>query len=162
METSKRRREKVYREGDWFGVPLPDGRYAPGLVAREGRDVVFLGYFFGPATTELPTLDRLRELTANDTVLVGRLGDLGLEAGELPILMHAENWNPADWPMPMFGHVDVVDANQGLGRTFDESEISPLTTETPISVDRAKSLFPSYLHGDVALAIRLSRILDGL
>ena len=36
-----------YREGDWFAVPLRDGGYAAGLIARANPKGVLLGYFFG-------------------------------------------------------------------------------------------------------------------
>lgn len=37
-----------YREGSRFAVPLRQGGYAVGLVARVNPRGVLLGYFFGP------------------------------------------------------------------------------------------------------------------
>src|SRR5262249_58700798 len=50
-----------YREGDWFAVPLGDGRYVLGRIARHHRATV-LGYFFKPAYDHVPTLDEIGDL----------------------------------------------------------------------------------------------------
>jgi hypothetical protein len=44
-----------YREGDWFAVPLRDGGYAVGLVARMDNRGGVLGYFFGPRRDDVPS-----------------------------------------------------------------------------------------------------------
>lgn len=51
-----------YREGDWLGVPLREGGYAVGLVARANPDGVLLGYFFGPRRMEVPMLGDVKNL----------------------------------------------------------------------------------------------------
>jgi hypothetical protein len=43
-------------EGDGFAVPLRDGGYAIGVVARMDRKGSVLGYFFGPRYDEPPKL----------------------------------------------------------------------------------------------------------
>jgi hypothetical protein len=43
-----------YREGDWFAVPLRNGGFAVGLVARANPKAALLGYFFGPKTKGYP------------------------------------------------------------------------------------------------------------
>ena len=51
MAKEKRR----YEEGDWFAVPLQNGGYSLGLVARADGEGGVLGYFFGPRREQLPT-----------------------------------------------------------------------------------------------------------
>ncbi len=68
-----------YREGDWFAVPLQDGDYAVGLVARCPRGgKVFLGYFFGPRRKRMPNLKDLQGLTAEDALLSHQILPLAL------------------------------------------------------------------------------------
>jgi hypothetical protein len=60
-----------YGEGDWFAVPLDEGGFCVGVVARANRSGVLLGYFFGPKRLDVPTLAELTALKAGDAVLVG-------------------------------------------------------------------------------------------
>lgn len=92
-----------YREGTWFALPLRDGGYAAGLVARAapaGR--IILAYLFGPRRSTLPTLDELARLRAADALRHLRTGDLGLINGGWPILGQAQFWDRQAWPMPPF------------------------------------------------------------
>jgi hypothetical protein len=92
-----------YREGTWFGVPLRQGGFAVGVVARttaEGK--VILAYFFGPRRTTVPALAELERLKPGDAIRVVRVGDLSLIRGEWPIIGEAASWKRSDWPMPPF------------------------------------------------------------
>lgn len=91
-----------YREGDWFAVPLREGGYAIGLVARANRDGVLLGYFFGPRRDALPSLADAQGLAPDDAVLVGKFGHLGLKQGKWLVLGRLEEWSRDAWPMPAF------------------------------------------------------------
>lgn len=96
-----------YSEGDVFGVPLDDGEWALGVVARaapRGREL--LGYFFGPKRAELP--DEVPELRPEDAVAVERFGDLGLVEGSWPILGAHPAWRREEWRMPPFRRTDDV------------------------------------------------------
>lgn len=97
------RRKLSYKEGTWFGVPLHDGGYSVGLVARaDGRGSI-LGYFFGSEQRNLITLDDVTAFGPEDAVLVTVFGDLGLLKGVWPIIGQAKDWSRSDWPMPLFG-----------------------------------------------------------
>ncbi len=92
-----------YREGTWFGVPLRQGGFAVGLVARattEGK--VILCYFFGPRRTAVPPLAEVERLKPSGTIRVVRVGDLSLIRDEWPIIGQAASWKRSDWPMPPF------------------------------------------------------------
>lgn len=92
-----------YCEGTWFGVPLRQGGFAVGVVARattEGK--VILCYFFGPRLTVVPELAELDRLRPHEAVRVVRVGDLSLIRGEWPIIGKTISWKRSDWPMPPF------------------------------------------------------------
>jgi hypothetical protein len=89
-----------YREGDWFAVPLRDGGFAVGLVARANPGVVLLGYFFGPMRSEVPKLEDLAGLQPGDAVLIGMFGHLAIVQGKWPLLGRLDGWDRRDWPTP--------------------------------------------------------------
>jgi len=90
-------------EGGWFAVPLPkEAGFAPGVIARTEprQDGIVLCYLFAPCGRSEPVLDQVRELRADDAVLVQKLG--GLESG-WPRLGRAPGWDRGAWPLPEFG-----------------------------------------------------------
>jgi hypothetical protein len=100
-----------YREGDWFAVPLGQGGYALGVVARTSTMGVLLGYFFAPRRAELPTLEDVSTLAAEKAIWITRLDDRGLrgrsQSGrEWPIIGRLADWDRKAWPMPVFGRID--------------------------------------------------------
>jgi len=102
-----------YGEGDWFAVPLRDGGFATGVIARANPHGVLFGYFFGPKRRELPTTRDLTGLSATTAILVARFGHLGLKDGKWPLIESARDWNRADWPIPTFGRFEDLS-----GRAF--------------------------------------------
>ncbi len=105
---------KNYREGDWFAVPLRDGGFAAGVVARANRQAALLGYFFGPRRDRIPSVDELSQVGANDAVLIGMFSDLGLLDGTWPLVGRITGWDRRDWPMPVF-----VRHEELTGRSFN-------------------------------------------
>ena len=97
-----RQQNLTYEQGTWFGVPLKQGGYALGLVARCGEAGEALGYFFGPPQAELPDLSLMSQNTADLAILCCRFGDLGLIEQKWPIIGRAPVWDPAIWPVPKF------------------------------------------------------------
>jgi hypothetical protein len=92
-----------YREGTWFAVPLRQGGFAVGLVARAtAKGKVVLCYFFGPRHRAVPLLGELGPLKPSDAIRVVRVGDLSLIRGEWPIIGQTALWKRSDWPMPPF------------------------------------------------------------
>lgn len=102
-----------YSEGDWFAVPLRDGGYGLGVIARANAGGVLLGYFFGPRRREVPALDDVKDLTPEEAVLVRKVGHLGITGGSWPILGRLEDWNRDAWPMPVFVRYEEL-----TGRSF--------------------------------------------
>jgi Immunity protein 26 len=102
-----------YQEGDWFAVPLREGGFAIGVVARSNPKAALLGYFFGPRRHEAPQLEEAANLRPEDAVLVGKFGHLGLTQGKWPILGQLNGWDRTKWPMPVFVRYEEL-----TGRTF--------------------------------------------
>jgi hypothetical protein len=121
-----------YGEGDWFAVPLREGGYAVGVVARANPKAALLGYFFGPLCAEIPSLDDAADLKAGDAVLIGKFGHLGITQGKWPILGRLEDWDRAAWPMPV-----LVRYEELTGRSFkvfyDDDDPNMLVREEQVA-----------------------------
>lgn len=102
-----------YREGDWFAVPLRDGGYAVGAIARANPGGVLLGYFFGPRRPGVPGLEDVAGLEPGDAVLVRKFGHLGIVQGRWPLLGQVDGWDRREWPMPVFVRYEEL-----TGRSF--------------------------------------------
>jgi hypothetical protein len=102
-----------YREGDWFAVPLRDGGFGVGVIARANPKAVLLGYFFGPRRSEVPSLDDVAVLKPGDAVLVRKFGHLGIVEGKWPLLGRLDDWDRRDWPTPVFVRYEEL-----TGRSF--------------------------------------------
>ncbi len=71
-----------YSEGCVFLVPLREGGYARGVVARAApQGKVLFGYFFGPRIDSVGKI-ALEDLVPGNEVLRVRFGDLGLIEGK--------------------------------------------------------------------------------
>ncbi|GAB7189965.1 hypothetical protein NUM3379_06710 [Kineococcus sp. NUM-3379] len=90
--------------GDVFGVPLPGGGYAVGLIARVSRQHrgILLGFFFGPRRSELPAVDGFLPGSPDDAVLVCMFGGRLIRQGTWPKLGRLEGWEPHQWEVTRF------------------------------------------------------------
>ncbi len=152
-------RKKIYREGDWFAVPLKEGGYAIGLVARADRSPTVLGYFFGPRLETVPSTEETKGLVPEKAILIRRFGNPGLQDGEWPILAHTDLWQREDWPMPDFGHIDTVNRERAFKRRYDENRLNVMISEFPIMVQESIKMPEDGLSGHISLIIWLSKLL---
>jgi len=91
-----------YREGDIFVVPLRNGGFSVGVIARSPKDgKVLLGYFFRVRSEWSPNMT-LPKLEPKDAVKVARFGDLAIIKGNWRIIGRVPEWNRAEWKMPKF------------------------------------------------------------
>ena len=120
-----------YREGDWFAVPLRDGGYGIGIVARANPKAALLGYFFGPRRDGVPTVDEVRELRSSDAVLVGMFSHLGLTQAKWPILGRLAEWDRSEWPMPVFVRYEEL-TDRSFHVTYDQDDPAQLLREDQI------------------------------
>lgn len=92
-------RKLPYSEGSVFLVPLEEGGYARGVVARSApKGKILLGYFFGPRI-EAESDMHLESLNAENSVLCLIFGDLGLIKNEWSVIGSIPNWDRTKWPM---------------------------------------------------------------
>src|ERR1700729_2790067 len=91
-----------YREGDWFAVPLLDGGFGVGVIARANPKAALLGYFFGPVRSAVPTLNDVADLKPADAVLIRKFGHLGIVQGRWPLIGRIDGWDRREWPTPVF------------------------------------------------------------
>lgn len=116
MKNSK----QEFPEGTWFAVPLRDGGFCRGLLARTTGKGRAFGYFFGPKMATIEELPDVSHLLPRDAILVGRFGDLGLLNGEWKVIKKDAQWDRANWPIPPFIAVDVV-ANTAMKTIFNDN-----------------------------------------
>jgi hypothetical protein len=92
-----------YPEGTWFAVPLRQGGFAVGVVARTTvKGKIILCYFFGPRHVTVPALGEVERLRPGGAIRIVRVGDLSLIRGEWPIIGQSVSWERSEWPMPPF------------------------------------------------------------
>ena len=147
-----------YAEGDWFAVPLRDGGYAVGLVARASRGGVLLGYFFGPKRAEISTLSEVAQLRAEEAILIERFGHLGLKQGTWTVIGQLDSWDRTAWPMPSFVRYEEL-----TGRSFtvlyDPDDPNRVVREEQITPGTAEQGPKDGMAGAGAVEIRLTRLL---
>jgi hypothetical protein len=98
-----------YREGDIFAVPLQEGGFVLGVVARMPKGgKILLGYFFKEKFFSVPRPHDLPVLLPENVVKVVKFGDLSLMTGEWPVVGRVPDWDRADWPIPKFIRRDDV------------------------------------------------------
>jgi hypothetical protein len=90
-----------YTEGTWFAVPLRNGGFANGVVARSKKGAV-LGYLFGPERNAIPELSEVIHQRPSNAIAARVFGDLELVRGNWPIIGQSQLWKREDWPMPIF------------------------------------------------------------
>lgn len=149
----------AFSEGDWFAVPLRDGGFAVGLVARSNPKAALLGYFFGPRLGASPSLEDLGGLRPGDAVLVGRFGHLGLKQGRWPVLGRRDDWDRTNWPMPVFVRYEEL-SGRSFNVTYDDDDPGRLLREDPISSGDASVSPPDGLMGAGYVEKVLTRLLE--
>ena len=145
-----------YSEGTVFTVPLRNGGYARGVVARaapEGR--VLFGYFFGPKLNS-PENAVTDDLKPEDAILSVIFGDLGLINGEWNIIGAVSKWDRNLWPMPDFVRRDPIMKRAWRVR-YSDSDPSQLEGEEPVAFDT--NLPPNISSGYGAVELKLTKLL---
>lgn len=149
-------KKRPYKEGSWFAIPLKEGGYALGLIARQKKALI-LGYFFGPRYPTVPTLNDAVGLGHADAMQRMIFGDLELLNGLWPVLGELPDWERSKWPMPNFSHKDSL-SDQMYLRIYDENTLEDIG-ERRISADEARNLPEDGTFGAGAVRIVLSRLI---
>jgi hypothetical protein len=147
-----------YREGDWFAVPLRNGNFATGLIARANPGGVILGYFFGPAQQRVPDLGDVADLHPGDAALVGIFSHLGIVQAKWPLLGQLDCWDRGDWPTPAFVRYEEL-----TGRSFrvfyDDNDPNRVLREEQIAPGEAEQAPKDGLMGAGFAEAALTRLL---
>lgn len=150
-----------YGEGSWFAIPLQNGAYAVGIVARrakQGSGSIIVGHFFGPARESIPPLSSVEGLTANRSILVGRFGHLSLKDGSWPIIGRSENWDRQDWPVPQFREESAF--GQVNRVAYDDANPGRTTSRRPATQDEVDDLPEATLFAPGSIEKRLAELLS--
>jgi hypothetical protein len=145
-----------YTEGTLFAVPLRNGGFARGVVARAAPEgAVLYGYFFGPKLSSLDDVEpeRLRPEFAIAQMV---FGDLGLINGEWKIIGSLPGWRRSDWCMPDFIRRDPVGGRAWRVRRSD-NDPSKVESEELVAFDA--NLPPNISSGYGAVEIKLTKLL---
>jgi len=113
-------RKLPYREGTWFAVPLADGTFATGVVARLNGTGLTFCHFFGPRRIEMATIEAVERLQSEQAILREKVGDLGLIRHEWPIIGTSSQWVRSEWPLPTFISQDGI-TGQMLEFVYDDN-----------------------------------------
>jgi hypothetical protein len=147
-----------YAEGSVFLVPLRNGGYARGVVARARQGgKVLLGYFFGPRLAS-PEAAEISGLKPAETVLRLRFGDLGLMNGEWPIKGTIPGWERSQWPMPEFVKRDPLRKKKPVLVRY--SDVDPACVEAEILLSGEDQLEADLLSGYGSVEIKLTKLLS--
>lgn len=148
--------ELPYTEGTIFSLPLREGGFARGVVARAAPEgAVLYGYFFGPKLSS-PNEAQSDGLRPDMAVAQMIFGDLGLLNGEWTILGSLPNWQRGDWSMPDFVRRDPIGKRAWRIRRSD-TDPSKIDREEPVPFDT--NLPPNTSSGYGAVEIKLTQIL---
>jgi hypothetical protein len=145
-----------YAEGTVFTLPLREGGFARGIVARAAPEgAVLYGYFFGPKLSSAEGV-QLDDLQPDEAIAQMIFGDLGLLNGEWKILGSLPNWHHDDWPMPDFVRRDPVGKRAWRVRRSD-TDPSKIDSEEPVAFET--NLPPNISSGYGAVEIKLTQLL---
>ncbi|AWM01863.2 immunity 26/phosphotriesterase HocA family protein [Bradyrhizobium amphicarpaeae] len=147
-----------YEEGSIFAMPLRNGGFARGVVARSPRGGrVLLGYFFG-ARLETSASATLDDLHPNLAVAKIRFGDLGLIEGRWLVIGKVPNWHRKDWPIPDFVRRDPISRKAWLVRYLNDEPLRSVSE--PLSgYDDMQLLESDGLYGAGAAEAKISKLL---
>lgn len=154
------KRKVKYSEGTWFAIPLREGGFALGLVARATpKGPQILAYLFGPKRDGMPTLAQTADLRASSAVKVLRAGDLHLLDGRWKVLGESSDFRREEWPFPRFVR------NEEIGRRswvveYAEDDPGRVVAEVPVEFG-SSTLERDSLYGAGAVEIVLTRLLGG-
>lgn len=146
-----------YSDSSIFLVPLKDGGFARGVVARTAPGgKLLLGYFFGPRIASIKEAN-LSGLEPNNAVLCLRFGDLGLLKGLWPVVGNLLPWNLAEWPMPNAVRRDPLGNAKPVLVSYDDLDPSKVLREEALENDN--DLPDTGVAGYAFVEARLNKLL---
>ena len=148
-----------YEEGTWFAVPLEQGGFATGIVARMApKGKLLFGYFFGPLLPSIPTLADLIAIEPKSAIWISHFGDLGIYKKTWSIIGKSANWQRKEWTMPAFYRVDPIYGKIKYKIIYDDADPSRVVEEIRLP-ETAEVGLPDGLAGARFVEARLSMLL---
>lgn len=142
------------KEGDIFLLPLTDGGFSIGLLAR----VIpwgALGYFFKIKYSEAPQHIDLSLLNKDNVLYIGKFGTRNLYEGKWKLIDKLPNWDRDYWNIPKFGcNANPVYYLITLNDKLEEIERIPCTKEA------IEGLLEAGTYGYEAMSIKMSKLLQ--
>lgn len=90
-----------YERGTVYLVPITDRLCVAGVVGRVKKNGIFLGFYFGQAFAEPPSLEDLAGLSPRDAILVRGTAPWALKKGYWPILGRLPSFEASEWSPPL-------------------------------------------------------------
>lgn len=147
-----------YAEGDCFSVPLREGGFALGVVARMDAQGVVFGYFFGPKVDNVELLYPT-SIEIDSHILKGQFGDLGLLNGDWKVIGEIPGWSRDSWIMPPCLRWEAGET-KGILCTYDENTLEAIAEEEVLVSDIAVNDYPvDRLMGYGSVEIKLTKLL---
>ena len=148
-----------YSEGDCISIPLREGGYARGVIARMSGNGIIFGYFFGPFIAKENDLIVDESLVPGLEIIKGQFGDLGLLEREWKVIGHLKGWSREKWSMPKFLRWEEGET-AGVLCTYDEESLD-IVSEQSISIsDIDVTQYPrDRLMGYGSVEIKLTKLL---
>lgn len=160
-KTTRKRYKIYYSEGDCFAVPLLDGGFARGVVARMDRKGGVLGYFYGPKFMTLDNVHIDSDIVPDQAIEVRLFGDLGLVTDEWKVIGKLVPWIRENWPIPIYGFVEPLLKKWGELRYISEKTLLlSLAFKVRVSVEEASKYPASGLSNAKAIESRLTKLLS--
>jgi len=129
--------------GKLFVVPLEDGGFSVGLVARQNKNIL-LGYFFDTYFPKQPSEIGGFIVDKNNIFLICLVGITGLKNNEWTIIGDLPDWDKNEWTVPIFKQKDpLLDIYYAIIYDDDLNE----TSRKKISKEEAETLYKSGIHG---------------
>lgn len=161
-KTSHRRANRnvpPYHEGAVFVVPLRDGGFAQGVVARAAvRGKIVLGYFFGPRLDSIQDARANSRLHSGDAILIARFGDVALLRGTWEVIGEMRAWRRDEWPTVPFIRRDAL---TGAASKIEYDDDDPALERDVCPADdwETAAYFPDGMNGFGAVEIKLTNLL---
>ena len=149
-----------YSEGTLFAIPLRNGGFAVGLIARATKKGPWvLAYLFGPKRDSVPTLAEISGLDPSSAVKIVRAGDLHLVDGTWTIIGHLRDFRRDAWPFPKFVRSDEIGRRAWVVE-YAEEDPGRAIVEVPIAFGTSP-LDRDSGFGAGAVELVLTKILGG-
>jgi Immunity protein 26 len=147
-------------EGEAFAVPMQDGRYAIGVIARvetkrPRKPYGIYVYFFAPYNSKERLHKCLPRLTAKNYVARLNTSALDIYDGIWTRIGMLPEWNKPDWPFPEF-YVQNDFTKKFFKRVLSETDLISYAQQYPI--DEIKDLEEDTLHGSESASNEVLRL----